>query len=162
MHRSTCAFKVVMAHHPLYTCGKKHEVIARNLREREYTYEDRSGSHAATGFAYEDVLVEGGVTLYLSGHEHVLQSHAARGVRHVVCGTASELPMFYGGENTDVRIDWVDRTKSNGFAVVELVEDDVDRGDYLRVRIISGMGTELAAFDCPESGAAAKEKEREE
>jgi len=137
---STASWKIVFAHHPLYTKSCKHGVIGRCLRGATYTFSKGVGK----GFGLEDVLVEGHVDAYFSGHEHVFQHHFSRGIHHFVCG-ASGIPHigFYGGEDKSTEITWYDKSLSKaGFVSVSITDiemevlfNEVNEGEVYRVKI---------------------------
>lgn len=70
---STARWKIVFAHHPLYTGGKGHLYPAVCLRERSYFTRKNTEIIEREGFNLEEALVEGDVDLYLCGHEHIFQ-----------------------------------------------------------------------------------------
>ena len=71
-------------------------------------------SAVGRGYSLERILADNKVTLYITGHEHVLQYHEAKGVHSFVCGATAE-HKFYGGEDVSQPITWVDRSASTGF-----------------------------------------------
>ena len=100
--------QVVFAHHPMYTKGNSHGRMGDSLREQ---------------FGVEDSLQNGRVKLYLSGHEHINQYTRKAGILHVVVGAPMTNQItFYGGEDLQREMDWVDRTTA-GFVVVEMWPD---------------------------------------
>jgi len=126
LQQSTATWKVVFAHHPIYTKGVKHGVLGRILRND--TYKMQGVEEVQEGYGLEKVLVTSGASAYFSGHEHVLQQHSAGSVGHFVCGgSGAEGIGFYGGEDMRPRSNhpsWVDGCSSNrsqtaspGFAV---------------------------------------------
>lgn len=122
---SSADWKIVFGHHPMYTRGKGHRDPCLCLRDEVYQYmryhrtRNEETPETARGFGFEDVLVNGGVDLYVSGHEHVFQHHCSSEILHVVCGNSGADMRrgygFYGGENKDQDIDWFDRSNSPGF-----------------------------------------------
>jgi len=75
-------------------------------------------------FKFEDVLVNGGADVYLSGHEHVFQHHVSKGVHHFV-GGASCRSHFYLGMNPDksIKLDWYDDTYTGGFISFDVTKE---------------------------------------
>jgi hypothetical protein len=118
------AVKIVFGHHGMFCQGANHGIIGDCLRERSFT--PRRWTNAIPdrppreGFGLEDVLVEGGVRLYLSGHEHVLQHHTRRGILHVGAGASLPHPHFYGQPSKTFEMDWWDKDMRSGFAAVEV------------------------------------------
>jgi hypothetical protein len=68
---SKASWKVVFGHHPLYTQGKGHSAPASCLREKQY--KSIKSDKVYQGFGLENILVDGKVDAYFSGHEHVFQ-----------------------------------------------------------------------------------------
>jgi len=116
LRASTATWKIVFAHHPMYTKGLKHGVLGRCLRDRQYT--DLNG-YQGEGYSLENVLVAGGVDAYITGHEHRLQYHNSRGVNNFVVGAAGYSNRFYGGPDEEAKIDWYDKTGKSGFLSVQ-------------------------------------------
>jgi hypothetical protein len=54
LQSSTAKWKVVFAHHPIFTKGRGHDVEARTLKEE---------------YRFEEALIHGGADIYLAGHE---------------------------------------------------------------------------------------------
>jgi hypothetical protein len=104
---SSARWKVVYAHHPLYTKGRGHHAESRTLR---------------SDYNFEEVLVSAGVDVYLAGHEHVFQHHVAGGIHHLVGGSSCR-SNFYGGEDKTRDIDWIDHSKSPGFITGSVSRD---------------------------------------
>lgn len=151
---STAHWKIVFGHHPMYSRGKSHGMLGRCLRGREYTYDSiptgmgpfqqQSVPITATGYNLESVLVNNGVAAYLSGHEHVFQHHENNGVHSFVCGASVE-HKFYKGESEE-QIDWVDRSRSMGFLVVEVHRSE------LVIRFIGGHEAAYATSSTSSEG----------
>jgi hypothetical protein len=110
LKRSTARWKIVFAHHPLYTKGRGHNMEAQTLKR---------------AYHLEEVLVEGGAHAYFAGHEHVLQHHCASGVHHFV-GGASSRSHFYHGEDKFIEIDWHDTSFSAGFLSVDVFREKLE------------------------------------
>jgi len=113
---SPARWKIVFAHHPLYTAGLHHGTLARCLRQQMYSY--GCGPRVeAPGYGLEDVLVDSGAHAYFAGHEHVFQWHKARGVASFVAGASGGSDCgYYGG--LDPRGDrpaWTDPASRHGF-----------------------------------------------
>lgn len=104
-------WKIVFAHHPLYTKGSSHGVIGDCLRDDVYYC---NGS-CSEGYGLEPVLVENKVDCYFSGHEHIFQHNQSQGVNYFVCGACSETVSYYGGEDKSRKMDWTDTTRQRGF-----------------------------------------------
>lgn len=139
---SDARWKVVFAHHPMYTKGLKHGVLGKCLKDHLYT--DKTGC-IQKGYGLEDILEEGGVDLYITGHEHLFQHHLARGVLHVVAGAAGYFNGLYGGADVSTNIDWVDPTSSSGFVSVDVTYDK------LVLKFISNTNTELETLEIKKS-----------
>ena len=114
---STARWKIVYAHHPIYTKGRLHGITGRCLGKQKFI--DENGIEL-DGFGLEDVLVRGGVTAYITGHEHKLQYHQCRGVNYFVAGASGYENNFYGGSDMSNTIDWIDNSKSSGFLSVKV------------------------------------------
>jgi tartrate-resistant acid phosphatase type 5 len=117
--------RIVFAHHPMFTKGRLHGAIGRCLRDKRYTFTRRGTVTTANGYDFGTVLPEGGVDLYITGHEHVMQAHEAGGVLHIVAGAALDRNNFYGGEDLEAKIDWVDPQQRQGFVAVEIAGDEI-------------------------------------
>eukprot|EP01124_Arcella_intermedia_P025267 TRINITY_DN4485_c0_g2_i1.p1 TRINITY_DN4485_c0_g2~~TRINITY_DN4485_c0_g2_i1.p1 ORF type:complete len:262 (-),score=37.87 TRINITY_DN4485_c0_g2_i1:125-838(-) len=100
LQNSNAHWKIVFAHHPLYTKGQNHGTIGDCLREPEYTHKNGT----SVGYGLEKTLLDGQVDAYFSGHEHVFQHHKAHGIYHFVCGACSGDRRFYGGMNKRDRL----------------------------------------------------------
>ena len=100
------SWRIVFGHHPMYTAGKNHGHQGVLLRTR---------------FRLESLLQEQGVSIYLSGHEHLLQYHRENGLSHVVSG-ATSTAKAYGGINQKMveKMTYVDRELNVGFTTVHL------------------------------------------
>ena len=137
--QSKARWKIVFGHHPLYTQGKSHGVVAECLRLKEYNNNsnckhDRYACAAAInmhtstspGYGLEEVLIEGGVHAYIAGHEHVLQYHNAHNIHHVGCGaTGGDMDHerrggFYGGISDQISLDWVGDPMTLGFVSIDI------------------------------------------
>ena len=76
---SNAQWRIVFGHHPMYTQGREHGNTGRHLRGSTDTTspsaEVKVGHPSAVRrqFGLEDVLVDGAVQAYFSGHEHVFQ-----------------------------------------------------------------------------------------
>jgi hypothetical protein len=119
---STATWKILLAHHPMYTKSTQHGLIGRCLRDARYgkTLEGEDWE----GYGLERVVRDGGVNVVLTGHEHLFQHQFAHGVHHFVCGAsgANEIN-FYGGEQVDMDMTWFDKDrKHNGFGVLEVTK----------------------------------------
>lgn len=138
---STATWKIVFAHHPLYTAGWGHGRASRRLRSGEST---KFLSREVPGFNLEPVLVRHHVDGYYSGHEHVFQAHTQDGVEHYCCGAsgADIRPGhgLYRGKDEDTSIDWVAKGSDYGFVVVEL------RPTTMTTRFVSHNGSTLREF----------------
>lgn len=132
--------RVVVGHHPMYTRGLHHSKSGQLLRNPAFTYTYK-GEHSLVGYDLENVLARHGVPLYLSGHEHVLQYHLARGVHHFVCGAAFE-SHFLGGEDAAQPITWVDRDFSTGFLALEVMADLSVSAKFVEVKMGLGVTAE--------------------
>jgi len=117
--QSKAHWKIVFAHHPLYTKGTEHGIIAKCLREDLYKH--RTGE--SKGYDLEKVLLQGGVQLYLSGHEHVLQHKIAKGINYAVVFSGSDTG-FYGEEDTSVEMNWFKEIP--GFLVVTVTTEEIN------------------------------------
>lgn len=131
LENSTARWKIVFAHHPLYTKSIKHGTIGKCLRNDRYR--NRHGEEFE-GFSLENVLAHGGVSAYISGHEHRFQHHQANGINYFVAGAGGCTNVLYGGPDPETQIDWVDNTKSNGFLEVNVSYE------MLKFRFISNSG----------------------
>ncbi|KAK3255574.1 hypothetical protein CYMTET_35248 [Cymbomonas tetramitiformis] len=108
--KSSATWKIVCGHHPMYTRGRRHGVLARLLRDA-----------AQNGYALEAALKRSGAHAYFSGHEHVFQHHNSCGIDHFVCGASgAEHTGFYGGESQQENLDWVDARHAPGFVAVNI------------------------------------------
>eukprot|EP00299_Pterocystis_sp_00344_P016306 c8180_g1_i1.p1 GENE.c8180_g1_i1~~c8180_g1_i1.p1 ORF type:complete len:317 (+),score=57.03 c8180_g1_i1:1-951(+) len=118
---SAADWKIVFAHHPLYTKSVLHGGLGRCLRDDFYTHKKAVNEK---GYGFEQVLVDGQVDAYFSGHEHMFQHHSAKNVNYFVCGASGAEPVrLYGGPDVQTDIDWVDETSSNGFVVTEVTRE---------------------------------------
>ncbi|MEZ6188899.1 MAG: metallophosphoesterase [Planctomycetota bacterium] len=104
--QSEADWKVACGHHPIYSSKLT-----------------REGYRTHLGPFLEDTLVEGGVDLYLAGHDHVLElSQDLRGVRHVISGAGA-------GWDKAVEIEWGERSDyaatGGGFCVLRFTARDV-------------------------------------
>jgi hypothetical protein len=110
----------------MYTKGAGHQSPAKCLRDN--VYGDGKGKQYP-GFGFEDVLVNGGVSAYYCGHEHIFQHHLARGISHYVCGASgAEIRPgsgLYGGVQQSASIDWVATAAEYGFVVVTVTKDAI-------------------------------------
>jgi hypothetical protein len=68
---SKASWKIVFGHHPLYTQGRGHSAPASCLREKQY--KSLKSDKVFQGFGLENILMDGKVDAYFSGHEHVFQ-----------------------------------------------------------------------------------------
>ena len=125
---STAKWKIVFAHHPMYTKSVIHGESGRNLRD---TFVD--GAEIATGSGMEQVFIQGKVDVYFTGHEHNFQHHYAKGIHHFVAGASGFNNRLLGGSDENVQIDWVDDTKTDGFLAVTLSTNSIT------VKFISNM-----------------------
>lgn len=133
LKESAATWKIAFGHHPMYTRGKGHRDPCVCLREESYQYmmyhrtRHEEVPVSANGFGFENIFANGGVDLYVSGHEHVFQHHSSRGILHVICGNSGADMRrgygFYGGENKEQDIDWFDRSNSPGFVEFRLTEE---------------------------------------
>jgi hypothetical protein len=62
-------WRIVFGHHPIWTGGRKHSVLAECLREPSYNYRGSINQ----GYGLGPLLAQEHVAMYLCGHEHVLQ-----------------------------------------------------------------------------------------
>ena len=130
---STADTKIVFAHHPLFTKGKRHSSIGKCLRSPTYIYRGRE----TLGYDLLRILHANRVSMYLSGHEHVSQYHLSKGecengnsdhdeetadnivqkeidsskeqnVNQMHCFVAGATTKwgFYGGMSEEIEIDW--------------------------------------------------------
>jgi len=138
---SDATWKIVFAHHPLYTKSRDHGCEGRRIRDPEYVHYKLG---VGQGYALEDVLVEGHVDAYFAGHEHVFEHHFARGIHYFVCGsTGTSEIRFYGGEDKSTDLTWYDKARDKyGFVTVsisktllEVVFNDVKVGEIYRIKI---------------------------
>eukprot|EP01062_Namystynia_karyoxenos_P015645 TRINITY_DN15683_c0_g1_i3.p1 TRINITY_DN15683_c0_g1~~TRINITY_DN15683_c0_g1_i3.p1 ORF type:complete len:282 (+),score=26.66 TRINITY_DN15683_c0_g1_i3:414-1259(+) len=107
-------WRIVFGHHPLYTKGRRHGVQAHSLRSDP----SRPVRGASSSFGLERVLAEGGVHVYVSGHEHVMQYHCSPGgVRSIVSGAVAS-SRWHGNADPAVHLDWVDHQQVPGFAEI--------------------------------------------
>jgi len=145
----------VFGHHPQYTRSRDHGIEGdclrvaffdpSNHRNKKYslgyfnydnsnnknpnsTNDDNDAQNVnknVVGFGLEDVLVNGNVDAYFSGHEHLFEYHYANGIHHFMCGSAGTSGVkFYGGEDQSRELTWYDNTKSKyGFVGVTIVDD---------------------------------------
>jgi tartrate-resistant acid phosphatase type 5 len=128
-------WKIVFGHHPMYTKGYGHGEVGRCLRDQQYSrvvynrIEREQRVETSKGIGLEDILVNSGVHLYISGHEHVFQHHNSRGVQHVVCGNSGaevrDHGGFYQGPDPTVTVDWVDETNTYGFTTYHVTKDRI-------------------------------------
>eukprot|EP01038_Epipyxis_sp_PR26KG_P008714 gene8714-11775_t len=126
---STAKWKIVYAHHPMYTKGRWHgeegKLLRDNVIEQKIGKGDKQKIETVQGFGMEDIFVEGGVDAYICGHEHVFQHHIARGINHFVAGAAGYTNTFYGGSDKYNNIDWVDSNETDGFLAITVSEDEM-------------------------------------
>lgn len=124
---SQADWKVLFAHHPIYTKGKGHGLPARCLRDS--TYSVSSNGPLMKGFGLEAVLIDGGIDAYFAGHEHVFQYNFAEGIHHFCCGSsgADQRPDtgLYLGPNQFEKIDWIGSPQQVGFVAVEMTADQM-------------------------------------
>jgi hypothetical protein len=120
---SNAKWKIVFAHHPVYTKSREHGTLANCLREQEYFHKKRGVM--AKGYNLAQVLQKSSVDLYISGHEHVMQLHQRNGVTYAVAGASGGQPTsFYGGEDENTEIDFWDVTlRRYGFLSVIITGD---------------------------------------
>lgn len=107
LQQSSACWKIVFGHYPIYTAGRHHS---------------RQGIHLGCNLGLEEVLVSGGACAYLTGHEHAMQYHKARGVHHFVAGSACEYT-FYQGRDPNCHLTWVDESQAKGFLAAEVYVD---------------------------------------
>jgi tartrate-resistant acid phosphatase type 5 len=107
LEQSRASWKIVFGHYPIYTAGRHHGLQGRELGFR---------------LGLEEVLVTGGACAYLTGHEHAMQYHKARGVHHFIAGSACEYT-FYAGRDPDCHLTWIDESKAKGFLAAEVYVD---------------------------------------
>jgi len=136
LNKSTATWKIVFAHHPLYTKGSEHGTLGRCLRSEVYSH--RGGTSA--GYGLEKLLSECGVSAYISGHEHMMEHHFAEGIHHFVVGATGNAG-WYGGEDPTQNIDWY--SARLGFAVC------VVKDDQLNVKFVSKTGEEYYSVAIP-------------
>lgn len=105
LSRSSATWKIAAGHHPLFTHGFGHQDEARCLRGNEYTsVNDLNTVHAGMGLL--EILHEGGVDVYLSGHEHAFQTardtcaRSGHVLHCVVAGNAMETYYWRGRYNS--------------------------------------------------------------
>jgi len=119
LSKSKNPWKIVFAHHPLYTKGNRHGIIGRYLRDD--TYVAKEGDEPKPGFGIEKILIDAGVNIWLAGHEHVLQHKHVKGIDHFVISSGGSGFGWNGGKNPNVDMDWWN--KSPGFLVVTVSQE---------------------------------------
>ncbi len=137
---STARWKFVLGHHLMYTQGFGHADSALVLRQSHehnqalpstaYTrrYDEKFGALGCLGFGLEQVLIDGGVTAYFGGHEHVFQHAYRHGIHHFCCGASGAdirpgTGLHRGIANHVERLDWVGTNTDYGFLSVEVTWD---------------------------------------
>jgi len=121
LEESKAGWKIVFGHHAMYTRGRNHGTVGRCLRDEVYHH---SGI-TSKGYGFEQVLIDGKANVYISGHEHLLQHHHAKGVEHFVVGASGgDKVRFYGGEDKTSNLTWWDKTCSKiGFLAIEVSDN---------------------------------------
>jgi len=114
LKESNADWKIVLGHHPLYTKGRKHGIIARCLKDDSYVAVE--GEESQSGYGMENVLIEGGAHIYLAGHEHVLQHRYINDIHHFGISSGGASFGFNGGEDPKYIMDWFN--KKPGFVVM--------------------------------------------
>jgi hypothetical protein len=119
----------------MYTRGKGHRDPCVCFRDEVYEYMQYHRTRreeipvTAQGFGFENVMAEGEVDLYISGHEHAFQHHFARNILHVICGNSGADVRrglgLYGGENKEQEIDWIDKTNTPGFVEFRVTRETI-------------------------------------
>jgi hypothetical protein len=118
----------------MYTRGKGHRDPCVSFRDEVYESVRVHPNHQhipvqARGFGFENVMADGAVDLYISGHEHAFQHHSTRGILHVVCGNSGADVRrglgLYGGENREQEIDWIDKSNTPGFVEFRVTEETI-------------------------------------
>lgn len=140
LERSRARWKIVLLHHPLYSSAKEHGVKVRDdgtLKVPEDMAEIRS---------LEPILVNGGVQIVLSAHDHVYERiRPQKGIHHFVAGSGSELrandlnrkmPEFHAcGNSTENSFILFSITESRArFWAVAAGGKVIDFGEITRVR----------------------------
>lgn len=115
---SRARWKIVFAHHPMYTKSRCHGKIGDCLREP--TVIDRNGR--PKNYGMKQVMESHGVVAYISGHEHLLQHTHVAGVDYIVAGSSgADGVRLYGGDDPKRHMDWLDESCSKfGFLVCEV------------------------------------------
>lgn len=89
LENSTAQWKIVYGHHPMYTSGIGYSLMGDVLIREGLL----------------DILKKHGVSMYLSGHEHLMQHKFSEGIHHVGAGVAGggvlEPLGGYGGSDLD-------------------------------------------------------------
>jgi len=129
LNDSKADWKIVLGHHPLYTKGRKHGIIARCLRDDSFI--DKEGEEPQSGYGMEQVLIEGGAHIYLAGHEHVLQHRQVNEIHHFVISSGGAGWGFNGGEDPQSKMDWFNKTP--GFLVMTVKENSIE-GQFIDVK----------------------------
>jgi predicted phosphodiesterase len=128
---SSAAWKVCFLHHPLYTSG-------RYITQSRYFR-----------FLLESLLVEHGVDVAFSGHEHIYQrTQLQRGVQYFISGGAGSLRPGDGAAAPHIA-----RTFSSDYHFM-LIEID---GDELHFQAISRDGTTIDAGTLYQDGRDARQ-----
>jgi len=122
LNESNAYWKIVLGHHPIYTKGRSHGVIARCLKDD--TFIIKEGDEPASGYGMEKVLLEGRAHIYLAGHEHVLQHRHINDMHHFVVSSGGAGFGFNGGEDPNTQMDWFKKTP--GFLVMKVKETSID------------------------------------
>jgi len=117
--QSNADMKIVIGHHPVYTKGRHHGIIARCLREE--TWIEAEGGDPEPGYGMERVLLDGGTHIYLAGHEHVLQHKQQNGINYFVVSSGGSGFGFNGGEDVNMDMNWFARTP--GFMVITITDE---------------------------------------
>eukprot|EP00756_Hemistasia_phaeocysticola_P067135 Hpha_TRINITY_DN9744_c0_g1::TRINITY_DN9744_c0_g1_i1::g.10167::m.10167/K14379/ACP5; tartrate-resistant acid phosphatase type 5 len=117
-------WRIVIAHHPMFTNGAKHSAIGNCLRTGK-----------GDGYGLERVLAEHGVHLYLAGHEHAMQHFVGAGIHTFVLGAVSTTGYYGGFGHVYPECAWFDKPPKKGFGSVAIKPDKIEvtlyRGDTL-------------------------------
>jgi 3',5'-cyclic AMP phosphodiesterase CpdA len=132
--RSTATWKVVFLHHPLYTSGR---------------YRNAARVHR---WALEPILTRHGVSVVLSGHEHIYQrSQLQRGVLYFVSGGAGSLRRGDG-----VSASFIARSYDQDYHFMLMEIED----DALHFQVISRAGETIDAGTLYRDGGKLHDRDR--
>jgi len=128
---SKATWKIVYAHHPMYTSGAHHGQSGMRLRLDEYIdYKDQPEQ----GYGFESLLIDAKVDVYFSGHEHVMQAHQAKGIHHFVVGCVSRGGLYGKQKKIAYELDFCEPTlEKSGFSVTYL------HSNYIEVKLVDSQ-----------------------